>query len=105
MKTTTLLLLFILFSSLGFTQNISSRYAVPITPPTPMERYGIDYELKDYIFINGDSTVLNQLDLNSIEQYRSMSEDVEIIDSNTGLTIILFYEKRQRNTNYLNQKL
>ena len=107
MKISTLLTLSILllnFSS--FSQSNTSKYAVPITPLTPVERYGVDYELKDHVFTNGDSTVLNLIDLTTFEDQRSQTENVEIIDTATGLTIVLFFEKKEKTTTtHLTQKL
>ena len=106
MKISTLFTLFILLSFSSFSQSNTSRYAVPITPLTPVERYGVDYELKDHVFTNGDSTVLNLIDLTTFEDQRSQTENVEIIDTATGLTIVLFFEKKEKTTTtHLTQKL
>jgi hypothetical protein len=69
----------------------------PIQEPDAKDRYGIDYELKDYSFQHGDSTILFQLDLDGLESFRNPNMDVEVIDPNTGLVVILFHELRKPN--------
>lgn len=76
--------------------NSDSKYAAFINTPTPQERYKVDYEIADYIFINGDSTVLDLLNLDSLENMRSQANDIEVIDTATGLTVILYFEKRRK---------
>lgn len=56
-------------------------------------RYRIDYQLKEYSFQNGDSTILRQLDLASYEALRQEFNDVEVQDEVTGLIIILYNRK------------
>lgn len=75
------------------TPSESKQYIQPILVSN-IDRYGVDYILKDYIFTSNDSTFLNQLDLSIVESQRSMNEDVEVVDPATGLTIILFFEKK-----------
>lgn len=72
--------------------------------PTNQERYGIDYQLKDYPFIDGDSTILNLIDLSYLEEFRTEDQDVEIIDPYTGLTVILYFEKKTHSTLFTNDK-
>ena len=99
-------LLFISIALTSFSQlediNPTSRYRTHVEAPNNVERYGIDYELKDYTFINGDSTILSQLNLEALEEFRSEDESVEAIDSNTGLIVILYQEKRNNTPNSLN---
>lgn len=85
-------ILFLTVSS-AFSQNTSTRYATTPLPPTNTERYNSDYLLKDYAFVNGDSTILEQIDLAAIEHLRSDSENIEVLDANTGLVVILFHQK------------
>ena len=56
-------------------------------------RYRVDYQLKEYSFTEGDSTILNQLNLASFESLRHDVNDVEIQDEATGLIIILYSRK------------
>ncbi len=64
--------------------------------PDNIDRYKVDYELKDYTFENGDSTILLQLDLESVEPLRNTSglATTEVEDPNTGLIIVLYSEKK-----------
>lgn len=72
----------------------NDRTVKEIDPPNNIERYGIDYELKDYVFNLGDSSILNTIDLNALEQFRNSDSDIEVTDPSTGLTVILFWKKR-----------
>lgn len=81
-----------------FSQNITARKAEPLIFPNAIERYNIDYKLKDYTFQDGDSSVLLLLDLNYLETYRSPDSNIEVADPNTGLIVILFNRKRSRTT-------
>lgn len=75
----------------------TSKMVTPVHTPTNIERYGVDYELKNYTFTSEDSTILNQLDLKQFEEFRNPSENIEINDPSSGLTIILFFEKHSSN--------
>ncbi len=77
-------------------QESTSRIVIPVEYPTNIERYGIDYELKDYSFQNGDSTILNTINLDHYDHLRNPNHYVEVLDPSTGLTIILYHEKRSR---------
>lgn len=79
-----------------FGQSSTSRIATPIPPQSNIERYGIDYEVKNYVFQNGDSTILNSIDLNYLEQFRLENSDAEVVDQTTGLVILLYYESRKK---------
>lgn len=59
--------------------------------PTNTERYKKDYEIKDWqnpLLINMDK--LKQLDLDYFDAKRKENEDVEVYDSTTGLTVIVY---------------
>ncbi|MFT6921860.1 MAG: hypothetical protein ACJA1C_000858 [Crocinitomicaceae bacterium] len=96
---TILALLFFSISLLGYSQleglSPNTRYRAPIQTPNNVERYGIDYELKDYIFSEADSTFINQIDLNALDHLRAQDSDIEVTDPGTGLIVILYYEKRK----------
>lgn len=66
--------------------------------PTNIERYGIDYKLKDYSFTSGDSTILESIPLEQYESMRSNESDVEIFDPISGQTLILFHEKKSKSS-------
>ena len=88
----------VVMCSTAYTQlehvNPSERYRVEIPSPSNIERYGIDYKIKDFSLTDQDSSLVEQIDLSSLEQYRSEFQDVEVIDNLTGLTIILFHERK-----------
>ena len=73
----------------------SSRFQSTPDLKSHIDRYKEDYELKDYSFENGDSTILNHLDLDNLEPLRPSSGVIEVIDPNTGLEIILYSRKHQ----------
>ena len=85
----------IIFQFQTYGQSSSSRIATLPPNQSNIERYNIDYALKDYIFQNGDSTILNSLDLEYLEHYRLPDSDIDVTEPNTGLTVTLFYEKRK----------
>lgn len=87
-------LVFVGLSFFGFSQNSPSRYQFTVHSESNISRYDVDYALKDYIFVNGDSTILESIDLSLIENQRLNNEDVEVIDPTTGLTIILFHKPK-----------
>ena len=100
-KTLSVLVLFLASTSFGqFSQELgtTSKQRIELIAPSNIERYGIDYIVKNYDF-NGDSTILESIDLNYMEQFRQADNDVELIDDNTGLTVVLFYRKRTKRLN------
>ncbi|MCR9173154.1 MAG: hypothetical protein NXI10_11705 [bacterium] len=80
----------------------TSKLRVDPAPVSHLERYGVDYMVKNYDF-NGDSTILENINLAYLEQFREADSDVEVIDSNTGLTVILFYRKRSNTLNNISE--
>ena len=58
-----------------------------------LDRYGLDYELINYNF-NGDSTILESLDLLSLEQYRNTFNDVTLDILNHNVKILLYSANR-----------
>lgn len=67
----------------------------PIVAPTNIERYNIDYKLMDTTVINGNWDLIDQVDLNLLEAFRSSVASVQVTDPITGYEIILFHEKRE----------
>lgn len=63
------------------------------------ERYGVDYKLVNESILQNNPAILNDINLDELEQYRSKTEDVTVIDPNTGLSLILFYKKRVKLSN------
>ena len=53
-----------------------------------IERLGVDYEIKNEK--NPSSVLLEKLALHKIEMYRQEDTSVEILDSNSGVIIILY---------------
>lgn len=71
-----------------------------LTTENLVQNYGLDYELANYSFPPGDSSILNQLNLPTLFQHRDESKDKEFIDLEHGVTIIMYsrqksIEKRQ----------
>ena len=76
----------------GYSQ--AQRQAIPLPIKTNQQRYKIEYELKDYVFINGDSTILNSINIEAIEYQRVQSTDIEIFNSDINQIIVLYsYDK------------
>jgi hypothetical protein len=78
--------LFWSFCSIGQTQ----KQMTPDLKLSNISRYSIDYELKNQIFLDGDSSILNLINLEQYENLRLQSEDIEIVDASTEKIIILF---------------
>ena len=90
-----------------FTFAQSERYidkeSMPYSPPNNLERYQVDYEVKNWTSV--DENLVNQLDLSQIDDQRLVDQRVEVVDPNTGLTIIIYsateagqqkYQQRRR---------
>lgn len=58
-----------------------------------IQRYNIDYAVLNF---DGDSSRLEEINLANLESQRLQNEDVQVLDPETGLTVILFFEKRAR---------
>ena len=95
MKNPLFLLIISVFPMICQAQGPSSRYYTEPIVVSNIDRYGVEYILKNYSFPPGDSTILNQLDLEAAETHRSMTENIEHFDVVTGLTLILFFEKKE----------
>lgn len=98
MKTVLMTLIGILPVNLLYSQQMTfdptSRRAVEIVPPTPQERYKVDYQLSDESLLLADSLILNTLDLVTIDGLRMVSQDVIHTDSVTGVEIIIYSEEK-----------
>lgn len=78
----------LLWSSVSFGQ--TERKMTPIHIPTNIERYQDDYELKNYHFVDGDSSILNSIDLDDFESMRQMDHDVEVEIEELQVVLILY---------------
>lgn len=76
MRYTHLILPSLLWSCFSFGQ--TERKMTPVHSPTNIERYQDDYELKNYTFVDGDSSILNSIDLDDYESLRQMDQNIEI---------------------------
>ena len=99
MKTAIILLTFLVCSTISFSQTTEKTKAATINSSTfnysPIESYGIEYEVFNIDLSSGDSTVLNQIDLNLfISEYRKAFEDVEIGDLTSGYKILIYSEEK-----------
>ena len=63
---------------------------------TNIQRYGLDYELIDYTFVNGDSTILNELDITANFHARLLNDDLVLTDIAHNVKILLYSESRMR---------
>ena len=98
MKAILISLVCLIISNYGISQtspDISSRQVIPIEVPTNLERYNVDYKLMDSTLLNGNWDLIDQVDLNYLDSFRSQSTSVQATDPITGFEIILFHEKRE----------
>ena len=77
-------------SFVGLSQNYIPTQRRVTPKPTNQDLYGIQYELKHYAFGNGDSTVLNSINFESLPAQRQQSVDVEVYDPTIDQIIILY---------------
>lgn len=87
LKNTTLLFV-LLLPFYGFSQ--TDKYKKDIYIITMQDRYEYDYKLKDYNFIDGDSTILDLINIDLYEPQRHLTENVEIFLPVINQTLILF---------------
>ncbi len=57
--------------------------------PSNIQRYGYDYIVNDYTFPNGDSSILELINLDQLESSRRQDVNVVETDAATGLSITL----------------
>lgn len=92
-----LLFSFLLLSLSSIAQtpvNADSRKVSPFGELSNQQRYGIDYELVDYTFVGGDSSILDLLDLNSMEYMRHDEFDQVYRDQTNHVMVLLYSRKR-----------
>lgn len=83
----------LIFSSLSFSQKTQKNNGGQQIITLNTQRYKIDFEIEDFnLTTQSDSILVNQIDLNSMEESRLESDDIEIeIEINTiEYTIILY---------------
>lgn len=81
----------IFVAQIGFAQSNTSKSANNYQPPTNLERYQVDYEVKNMSL--PDPAQIAQLDLDAIESSRQLDQRVEVVDAPTGLTLIVYSAK------------
>lgn len=82
----------------GFGQNHLERHNSGKIHYTNIDRYKIDYELVDESLLGIDSTVLNEIDMRTIDALRK--EDVDTIINHRHLNFeIIIYSKQRAITN------
>lgn len=89
-----ILLLFVCASSISWGQGSTGRIAVPDQLPNHIERYNVDYKLVDESVLANDSTILNHINLDALEEFRLNDENVIVRDVPTNLEVVLFYRKK-----------
>lgn len=62
---------------------------------TYIDRYEIDYELLNYTFINGDSSILLLLNLESAEEFRKSTSNVIYHDTINNVDILLYMKEEK----------
>ncbi len=104
MKNTKILLfgICLLITGFSFSQQTSKKM-MPVTPLSGIERYKIDYELVNYTFVDGDSSVLNLIDLEHFDVVRKENQDIEITDSVTGLKVLIYSKVKAREKKSVNK--
>jgi hypothetical protein len=94
-----LLLLFAVLPMFVFSQQASPHKDVTSSQfeqSGNIERYKLDYELINYVFINGDSTILNALNIDGMLLSRKTNVDVELTNLEYGVRILIYSESRSK---------
>lgn len=101
MKTTyTLLISFVCaLNFLNAQLDQTSRYNPREAPYSNLQRYGLDYLLIDYTFVDGDSSIIELLDLDYLEQFRQNDVDVIHIDPISGQKVKLYAARKKYTQN------
>lgn len=73
----------------------TNRINGPTTNTSMIDRYQIDYELKDYAF-SGDSSFLEQINIENFEHLRRETGQVEAYDADNDIVIILYSKAHAR---------
>ena len=71
--------------------------------PTNAQRYGNDYEIIDFTPTSQNQTVIEMLDLKSIENLRQDSQDTIVTLPNSSYQILLYAKNRVNKSYYFNQ--
>lgn len=74
--------------------NQTGRSVTHIHSPTPLERYGKDFELKNFTLTSANESIINSIDLTLYENERKEDVDVEIELSSINEVLILFASNR-----------
>jgi len=91
MKLLSLFILFGLSLTPCFSQQDEARNETPSgSISLNIERYKLDYELIGYTFINGDSTILNELNIDGMLLLKKANIDIELTDLEHGVTILIY---------------
>lgn len=88
MKTTFTTLFVVLSSTFSYSQ--TGKYQQEIHIMSMKERYDYDYKLKNYEFIDGDSSILDLINIDLYEPQRLLEENIEIYISEINQTLILY---------------
>lgn len=89
-----IIILFVTEKSIGQVMNDTKKNTHELSIPSNADRYGKDYEIKDFILTSENAYVLQMIDLNAYEALREESVDVEIYDEAINETIILYAVNR-----------
>ena len=97
MKLLSLFILFGLSSVLCFSQEVNALNEIPSESISlNIERYSFDYELIGHSFSNGDSTILDELNIDGMLLSRKTNIDIEITDLEYGVRILIYSESRAK---------
>lgn len=89
--------------SIGWGQNDTSRHISGANIASNIERYNKDYELVNEDALISDSSILNSLNLSSMEYLRHATIDQVYRDVDNGVAVLIYSEFRMRKTgDYIN---
>lgn len=96
MKVLVLLTSMLAFGSVSYAQESTGRYVSSQHMMSNAERYQIDYELANPSVLETNPSVIDDLELDRIEDVREFDQDITVVDSKTGLELIVYSRARVR---------
>lgn len=75
-------------------QILKEEMLLDIVSTNNFESYGIEYELIDYSFPPGDSSILEQVGVHGAYTSRKLNDDVELYDLAKGVKILVYSYKK-----------
>ena len=90
----TLTVLVLFLTLFGYSQNYMPTQKQSSQKPSIYSLYAVEFELKNYVFINEDSTILNSINLEDYSSLRDGALDLEFYHAGIDQTLVLYSFQR-----------